>query len=147
VTAPARSDHDELAGEVWRRLTEVTFRQRRYFVSAAASFGLNPGALKALLELDVDHPVSMGALAEAWGYDASTITWLVDQLEHRGLVERRVLPHDRRVKTVVVTGAGVELRENVEAHLRLAPAELLRLDDVDLELLARVLDKVAAAAR
>jgi DNA-binding MarR family transcriptional regulator len=144
VTAPTRADHDEIAGEAWRRLTEVTFRQRRYFVTAAASFGLNPGALKAPLELDAGNPMSMGALAEAWGCDASNVTWLVDQLEARSLVERRVSPADRRVKTVVVTEAGLALRQSVEAHLRLAPRELLSLDDADLEVLVKVLRKISS---
>jgi MarR family transcriptional regulator, organic hydroperoxide resistance regulator len=134
--------HEELAGEAWRRLTEVTFRQRRFFVTAAASFGLNPGSLKALLELDADNPVPMRMLAERWHCDASNVTWLVDQLETRQLVERQVSTTDRRVKTVVLTDAGLALRASVEAHLRLAPPELLNLDDADLALLVKVLNKI-----
>ena len=134
--------HEELAGEAWRRLTEVTFRQRRFFVTAAASFGLNPGSLKALLELDADNPAPMRALAERWHCDASNVTWLVDQLETRQLVERQVSTTDRRVKTVVLTEAGLALRASVEAHLRRAPPELLNLDDADLALLVKVLNKI-----
>jgi DNA-binding MarR family transcriptional regulator len=141
---PVPANHQELAGEVWRRLTEVTFRQRRFFVLAAANFGLNPGALKALLELDADNPVPMRALAEAWHCDASNVTWLVDQLESRGLVERQVSTVDRRVKTVVLTDAGLVLRADVETHLHTAPEELLSLDDGDLALLVKVLGKIAA---
>jgi len=135
--------HEELAGEAWRRLTEVTFRQRRFFVMAAASFGLNPGSLKALLELDADNPVPMRALAEAWHCDASNVTWLVDQLESRQLVERQVSTIDRRVKTVVLTEAGLTLRASVEAHLHQAPPELLSLDDADLAILVKVLRKIS----
>jgi DNA-binding MarR family transcriptional regulator len=143
VSLPA--GHEQLAGEAWRRLTEVTFRQRRFFVMAAASFGLNPGSLKALLDLDSENPVSMRTLAEAWHCDASNVTWLVDQLESRGLAERRVSDSDRRVKTVALTNAGLELRDNVEAHLRQAPQELLKLDDVDLALLVEVLRKISSS--
>jgi len=135
--------HSDLAGEAWRLLTEVTFRQRRFFVTAAASFGLNPGSLKALLELDPANPVPMRALAEAWHCDASNVTWLVDQLEARHLVERHVSTTDRRVKTVVLTDAGVELRASVEAHLRHAPDDLLSLEDADLAVLVKVLGKIS----
>ena len=143
VTLLPSATHEELAGEAWRRLTEVTFRQRRFFVTAAASFGLNPGSLKALLELDPDNPAPMRALAEAWHCDASNVTWLVDQLEARNLVERRVSTTDRRVKTVVLTDAGVALRASVETHLHQAPEDLLKLDDADLAALVNVLSKIA----
>jgi DNA-binding MarR family transcriptional regulator len=143
VPLPPSATHEELAGEAWRRLTEVTFRQRRFFVTAAASFGLNPGSLKALLELDAENPVPMRALAEAWHCDASNVTWLVDQLEARHLVERQVSTTDRRVKTVVLTEAGLSLRASVEAHLHEAPEDLLSLDDADLALLVKVLRKIS----
>jgi DNA-binding MarR family transcriptional regulator len=143
VTLLPPATHEELAGEAWRRLTEVTFRQRRFFVTAAASFGLNPGSLKALLELDPENPAPMRALAEAWHCDASNVTWLVDQLEARNLVERRVSTTDRRVKTVVLTDAGVALRASVETHLHQAPEDLLKLDDADLAALVNVLSKIA----
>jgi DNA-binding MarR family transcriptional regulator len=143
VPLPPTATHEALAGEAWRRLTEVTFRQRRFFVTAAASFGLNPGSLKALLELDAENPVPMRALAEAWHCDASNVTWLVDQLESRKLVERQVSTTDRRVKTVVLTDAGLSLRASVEAHLHQAPEDLLSLDDTDLALLVKVLRKIS----
>ena len=86
----------------------------------------------------------MRALAEAWHCDASNVTWLVDQLESRHLVERQVSTIDRRVKTVVLTEAGLALRASVEAHLRHAPEELLSLDDADLALLVKVLSKISS---
>jgi len=76
----------------------LMWRQRRFFVTTASSFGLNPGSLKALLDLDIDNPSSMRSLAEAWHCDASNVTWLVDQLETRGLVRRQVSTLDRRVR-------------------------------------------------
>src|SRR5262245_9779973 len=136
------SHRDDLAGEAWRQLMGLMFRQRRFFVTTASSFGLNPGSLKALLDLEVGSPASMRALAEAWHCDASNVTWLVDQLESRGLVQRHVSPTDRRVKTVVLTERGLGLREKVETHMRTAPPELLELDDDDLDVLVRVLSKI-----
>jgi DNA-binding MarR family transcriptional regulator len=143
VAAPlSGSDRDDLAGEAWRALMGLMWRQRRFFVTTAAGFGLNPGSLKALLDLQIDSPASMRALAEAWHCDASNVTWLVDQLESRGLVERQTSPTDRRVKTVVLTETGLGLREQVEVHMRTAPPELLALDITDLDTLVRVLRKI-----
>jgi DNA-binding MarR family transcriptional regulator len=145
VTASPQPGREDLAGEAWRRLMGLMFRQRRFFVTTASSFGLNPGSLKALLDLDVENPASMRALAEAWQCDASNVTWLVDQLESRGLVERRVSATDRRVKTVVLTATGRDLRDKVETHMRTAPPELLTLDGADLADLVRVLQKIEPA--
>jgi DNA-binding MarR family transcriptional regulator len=143
VTTPLGSpQRDDLAGEAWRQLMGLMWRQRRFFVTTASSFGLNPGSLKALLDLEIDNPASMRTLAEAWHCDASNVTWLVDQLETRGLVRRHVSPTDRRVKTVALTELGLTLREKVETHMRTAPPELLELDDADLDALVRVLRKI-----
>jgi DNA-binding MarR family transcriptional regulator len=69
---------------------------RYCFFRILQEFGLTPGDLRALFALDGDHPRPMRTLAQAWGCDASNATWMVDRLETRGLVERRMLPPDRR---------------------------------------------------
>jgi len=53
----------------------------------------------------------MRTLADRWRCDASWVTSLVDSLEERNLVERHVVPTDRRVKTIVLTDAGAKARE------------------------------------
>ena len=52
--------------------------------------------MKVLGFLDEDEPRPMGAIAEGLNVDASQVTWLIDRLEERGFVERRMLPSDRR---------------------------------------------------
>ena len=59
----------------------------------------------------------MRDVAAGMGYDASHITALVDQLEQRHLVERRADPVDRRVKRIVITEGGLELRARMEDQL------------------------------
>ena len=94
----------------------------------AQELGITPGHVKALLELRPELPRSMGALAETLRCDASNATWLVDRLEERGLVERRPLPGDRRVKTVVLTDHGVHTREHLIERMLEPPEDLLKLD-------------------
>jgi len=90
--------------------------------------GLTPGHLRVLMLLASGEPRPMGWLAQSMTCDASTMTWLVDRLEERGLVERRTLPADRRVKTIVLTSRGRQMVAKLERHLYEPPEALKRLD-------------------
>jgi len=81
------------------------------FVDTAMDLGLSPPMLKALIELEPGDGQPMRQLAEEWGCDASFVTVVVDGLESNGYARRRVADHDRRVRTVELTGEGVEARE------------------------------------
>lgn len=107
--------------------------------------GLTPGHTKALLMLEPDKALPMGSLAQQFSCDASTMTWLVDRLEERGLVERGGLPSDRRVKTVALTPLGVQTKAELEDRLYDPPDELLTLDSSVLEALRGVLLELADA--
>jgi DNA-binding MarR family transcriptional regulator len=69
----------------------------------------------------------MGELAQRLVCDASNVTGLVDRLETRGLIERRPGPDDRRVRMLVLTPAGEELRERALARFTEAPAGIAAL--------------------
>ena len=107
------------------------------------ALGLTPGHMKALLTLDPDEAKPMGALAQQFACDASTMTWIVDRLEERGLVERRGLPTDRRVKTIALTELGRETKADLEERLYDPPPELAALDREVLDALLGVLAKLA----
>jgi DNA-binding MarR family transcriptional regulator len=127
----------ELAKDVWRAMAEFTFAnfQRSDHVQLLRELGLTPGHLKALAVLDPDEPRPMRALADALSCDASQVTWLVDRLEERGLVQRRALASDRRVKTVALTPEGVQTRMRLQAMYYEPPEDLLKLDAAALEAL------------
>src|SRR4029453_2051393 len=95
-----------IAAEAWGALLDLTMGQRNRFLGILQEFGLTPGDLRALSALDQEPPRPMRTLARAWACDASNVTWMVDRLERRGLVERRILPTDRRGKTVALTPLG-----------------------------------------
>jgi DNA-binding MarR family transcriptional regulator len=135
------------ADEAWRLLTAVVMVRKEEFPALAASFGLNPGAMHALLQLDPDVPQSMSALAGAWKCDASNVTWLVDRLEEHGLAERRAHPGDRRIRTVALTRKGAKVRSQVEARMHEAPDILRELNPRDLDTLSKILRKIAPADR
>src|SRR6266487_2970748 len=87
---------------------------------------------------------SKGAVAaEAWHCDASNVTWTVDRLQERGLVERRTQPTDRRVKAVVLTELGGRTKAEVLGTLYEPPAGLLGLDRPGLDALRDALARLS----
>jgi DNA-binding MarR family transcriptional regulator len=112
------------AAEVWGLLRTLFQRQRRRFLSAASELDLHPAQAGALLQLAT--PLPMHELATLLGCDNSNVTGLVDRLQARGLVGRESGVEDRRVKHVVLTDAGRQMRAELLARVG-APAEGLAL--------------------
>jgi DNA-binding MarR family transcriptional regulator len=138
-----------VASEVWRLMAEFAFSkfQSSEHVAVLREMGLTPGHMKALSFLDPDEPKPMRAMADSLACDASMVTWLVDRLEERGLVERRAEPADRRVKTVVLTPLGISTRTRLAEALYTPPADLLKLEQSSLEALRAELRKLPTPTR
>ena len=119
------------ADEAWALLRELLFGERRRFVAVAAEHDLHPAQSGALLRMEPDTPVPMHELAKMLACDNSNVTGIVDRLEARGLVTRRPYAQDRRVKHVVLTPLGVELRDRVRARMAEPPAAIKRLSAAD----------------
>jgi DNA-binding MarR family transcriptional regulator len=111
--------------------------------ATAEEFGLAPAQALALNELETDHPLSMRELAARLKCDPSNITGLIDRLEARGLVRRETHPGDRRIKYLVLTEAGQQIRARLQARLYSAPPCMSCMDEADqrtlYELLSRML--------
>src|SRR3954466_26224 len=115
------------ASEAWSLIAELFTSQRTRFLAIASEFDLAPAQLGALKALDPDDPVPMRELAEALACDNSNVTGIVDRLENRGLVERRASKAARRVKMLVVTEAGADVRRRVKERMEEPPPALQRL--------------------
>ena len=132
-----------LADKVWTLLVRVALdRVHRSLGSAAAEFELAPAQAMALGELQIDQPLPMRELATRLKCDPSNITGLIDRLEARGLVERQPHPADRRVKYLVLTAAGRELRERLSARIFAAPSCVATLGERDQQKLHDLLLRV-----
>jgi DNA-binding MarR family transcriptional regulator len=138
-------DQHAVAAEVWRLLLRCAMTRFGRSSEILQRFGLTPGHSKALLMLDPDRPLPMGNLAHLFSCDASTVTWLVDRLEERGLVERQGLPTDRRVKTVALTRLGIATKKELEEELYQPPPELLAIKGATLLELRRALLEMSSA--
>ena len=145
----SRTGKRALAAEVWRLMAEFSFAnfQRSTQSRLMRELGLTPGHFRALWVLDPEEARPMRAMADSLSCDASMVTWLVDQLEERGLVERRTPPNDRRVKTVVLTPLGISTRERLRESFYDPPDELIDLDVSSLESLRDELGKLPASRR
>ena len=57
------------------------------------------------------HPVQK--ISETFSIPSGSITYVVDKLEKKGLVERQPMPNDRRASNVVLTEAGKNLFDEI----------------------------------
>lgn len=136
----------DLAAEVWTELAACLELRQEALRAAGTEHGLTPTEMRALLSLAPSEHQSMRALAQACTCDPSQATWLANRLEDRGLVRRRVSPSDRRVKEVVLTPQGREMRAAIRAAVDTPPAALVRLPLADLEGLRSALRAVTGVA-
>jgi MarR family transcriptional regulator, organic hydroperoxide resistance regulator len=81
----------------------------------AHRMGIPAPFLKVLHTLDC--PMAMKDLGKRMHCDPSFVTLVADMLEKRGLARREPHPADRRVKNLVLTSEGEELKQRVEAEI------------------------------
>ena len=110
--------------------------QQAVFRDFAASVdGISPGRIGVLVLIDANPGVTQSRLAEAVRRDRSTMVGVLDELEKRGLIERR-RGEDRRTNSLTLTLAGRAflgraLRQ-VGAHERRISARLTRAERAQL---------------
>ncbi|WP_299053754.1 MarR family transcriptional regulator [uncultured Nocardioides sp.] len=75
----------------------------REFQDLLAPLGIEPRHVGALTALTALGPVSQAELARGIGVSAASVVAIVDELEERGLVERRRVVGDRRTQEVHLT--------------------------------------------
>jgi DNA-binding MarR family transcriptional regulator len=106
---------------------------RAYVTAAHDALAELPGGPRGYQVLSAAVRVPVGsqlALAQHLGIDRTVMTYLVDDLEGAGLIERRPDPADRRARRLVATEHGVELLVALDRRLNAAEADLLQpLDD------------------
>jgi DNA-binding MarR family transcriptional regulator len=120
-------------------LRQLLRTERRRFLAVASKFDLHPAQAGALLHMEPGSGMPMHELATILACDNSNVTGIVDRLEARGLVARRPYARDRRVKHIVLTPEGADLRERLRARMAEAPEALRRLSPADQRVLRDVL--------
>ncbi|HEX6229527.1 MAG TPA: MarR family winged helix-turn-helix transcriptional regulator [Solirubrobacterales bacterium] len=87
-------------------LSQVGTYAARRFAQRLATIELHPPQFRVLNVVDAIDGQSQHAIGEAIGAPASRMVAIVDELEERGLVERRPHPSDRRIRALYLTPAG-----------------------------------------
>jgi DNA-binding MarR family transcriptional regulator len=87
-------------------LSQVGIHASRRFAERIAAVDLNPPLFRVLNLVAAAEGRSQQAIGAAIQIPASRMVALVDELEQRGLVERRPDPEDRRVRALFLTGQG-----------------------------------------
>lgn len=127
-------------------LSQVGIHAARRFSERIAEVDLHPPLFRVLNLVDAAEGRSQQAIGEAIQVPPSRMVALVDELEQRGLVERRPNPGDRRVRALYLTRKGrttlARGREIAEAHEEeltrgMAAADRRRL----IELLQKIVDE------
>jgi DNA-binding MarR family transcriptional regulator len=106
-------------------LVQLGTHAHRRFAERLAGLDLHPRHFGMLSHLAAAEGQSQQALSKALGIHRSAVVALVDDLEQRGLAERRRDPADRRAYTLYLTPAGRELLAELERAADEREAELL----------------------
>jgi DNA-binding MarR family transcriptional regulator len=140
----SRTRDGDLDHEIVTLLLALVDRFKDGFQAAVEACDLTMAMGHLLMSLD--EPTAMSELARNMGFDASHITSIVDRLEDRRLVERRPDANDRRVKRIVLTPAGQEVRDRIEDQLLASMVLLGGLDQSQREQLRDLLAAATAPA-
>jgi DNA-binding MarR family transcriptional regulator len=84
-----------------------------------------PRGYQVLAAVARGEPSTQLALARKLGVDRTVMTYLLDEIQAEGLVERRPDPADRRARRVELTEAGRERLCELERRLREAEDHML----------------------
>jgi DNA-binding MarR family transcriptional regulator len=101
---------------------------RAYAKAANVAFSELPGGprgYQVLASAVRGKPGSQLELARHLGVDRTVMTYLLDDLEQAGLIERRPDPQDRRARQVVATASGCERLDHLDQRMAAAERHLL----------------------
>lgn len=147
--SPPRASVNERAtqNDIGWALGELLRSYRDVVAPALSGFPQGPRGYQTVLEvLQGDRPTQQ-ALANHLGIDRTVMTYLIDDLEQSGLVERRLNPDDRRQRQVVATDRGRKAVELVYDKVVEAECHVLGgLDPDEQQLFRTLLCKAASAA-
>ncbi len=157
TTAGKRRPKDELKLDLLPGLIGYQLRLAQLavfddFAAELKDFDVSPGRFGVLVLISANPGMTQSLLASATHLDRSTMVAVIDQLETRGLVERRASPTDRRSNALVLTAEGEKLLKQMKRRIKqheariaeaMTPAEWETL----VELLGRIRSRIQAATK
>jgi len=115
----------------------------RDFASTLGGLNITPGLFGVLIIVARNPGMTQTALARAVHLDRSTVVTVIDNLEARGLVDRRPSIPDRRANALVLTPSGTRLLKKLKGLVAEHESRLCRnLSERDQETLVSLLQKI-----
>ncbi|WP_344856359.1 MarR family winged helix-turn-helix transcriptional regulator [Amycolatopsis ultiminotia] len=135
---------EHVATDIGWALFATVRRYRHLTDELLADLPGGPRGYQVLMGAQQGGPSSQLALAQYLGLDRTVMTYLLDDLESAGLVERRPDPADRRVRRVELTEQGVTALCAKRQRLKCVEATLLApLEPEQRETLRKLLEVLA----
>jgi DNA-binding MarR family transcriptional regulator len=129
-------------------LTQIGTHAAQEFARRVAELDLTPPQAGLLRAVAIEPGRSQQAIARQLGTPATRLVALVDDLERRGLVQRRRNPDDRRLYAVDLTEAGRALMARIGRVAREHDDALLDgLDPAERERLRELLSRIAESQK
>ncbi|MCI4661096.1 MAG: MarR family transcriptional regulator [Neomegalonema sp.] len=119
-----RLEIHNMAGHLIRRLNQISisvFQER----TKAHGYDLTPVQFAALNAIRVNPGIDQASLAGLIAYDKTTIGGVVDRLEAKGFVSRKVNDKDRRARVISLTEIGQQTLGEVTPIIRALQSEIL----------------------
>jgi len=140
-----RPDEDQLDLEVLDAVAGLFAELLALGERVAQTFEVPAFFIKAVHMLD--GPLAMKELGRRMHCDPSFVTGIADMLEKRGLAARESDPGDRRVKRLVLTPAGQELKQRMEQEVLARAPWRSALNTDERRCLLTLIRKMAPPAR
>ena len=99
-------------------LSQVGAHSSQRWHERLAPIGLDPRSVLVLRHVGAEQGRTQASLSASLSVPPSRIVAIIDDLEQRGLVERRANPSDRRAHALRLTGSGRKVLDEVMAMSR-----------------------------
>jgi DNA-binding MarR family transcriptional regulator len=127
-------------------LSQVGAHSSRRWQERLAPIGLDARSVLVLRHVAAEEGRTQSSLSASLGVPPSRIVGIADELERRGLLQRRANPNDRRAHALRLTGSGRELLDELLAISRAHEAEICAgLPDPERQRLIELLELIVAA--
>ncbi len=110
-------DYGVLPGLIGYQLRMAQIALFKDFAQGPGAEDVTPGLFGVLVVIEANPDLKQSDLARATRLDRSTVVTVIDNLEKRGLVERRVALHDRRSNAIRLTEAGLALLKKLKRQV------------------------------
>jgi len=119
-------------------------RSSKRFAELLAPVGIHPRQFGVMNIVAARPGITQNELRDSTGIDPSSMVGVIDELEERGLAERRPHPSDRRARAIYLTDTGQEtLGQARKIAMELQRDFFAALSEEEQETLTQLLRKVA----